>query len=99
MAAGLGGNGGGNPLAGMDLGSLMSNPAIMNMAQQFMKSGAYDEMMKDPSKMMDMAQNFMGNQDNSNGENPLASLMNDPKVAKMAEQFKNGNFGNPPKKE
>src|SRR3954462_10809995 len=36
-------------LGGMDLGSLLSNPAIMGMAQQMMQSGALDQLMNNPN--------------------------------------------------
>jgi tetratricopeptide (TPR) repeat protein len=38
---------GGGP-GGMDFGSLMSNPAIMNMANQLMGSGALNDIMSNP---------------------------------------------------
>lgn len=89
--AGAGGMPGADALGGMDFASLMSNPMIRNMANQFMQSGAMNEMMRDPSKMMDMAQQFMGGANGggapAGGDNPLASLMNNPEMARLAEQF------------
>lgn len=32
-----------------DLGSLLNNPALMNMAQQMMQSGALDQLMNNPN--------------------------------------------------
>lgn len=32
-----------------DLGSLLNNPALMNMAQQMMQSGALDNLMSNPN--------------------------------------------------
>ena len=45
--AGLGGGGGGG--GGFDLGSLMNNPALMNMARQMMQSGAFNDIMNNPN--------------------------------------------------
>lgn len=44
---------------GMDLASLMNNPEMMAMAQNMMKSGAMDKMMRDP-KMQKMMAGMMG---------------------------------------
>lgn len=44
---------------GMDLASLMNNPEMMAMAQNMMKSGAMDKMMRDP-KMQKMMASMMG---------------------------------------
>jgi tetratricopeptide (TPR) repeat protein len=41
----FGGGAGGMP----DLGSLLNNPALMNMAQQMMQSGALDGLMNNPN--------------------------------------------------
>jgi small glutamine-rich tetratricopeptide repeat-containing protein alpha len=45
MMRNMGGGGGGMP----DLSSLMSNPAIMSMAQQMTQNGGLDRLMRDPS--------------------------------------------------
>eukprot|EP01134_Creolimax_fragrantissima_P003485 CFRG3485T1 len=50
-----GGGGGGMP----DLASLMNNPALMKMAQQFMQSGGMDQMMNNPA-MREMASKYAG---------------------------------------
>lgn len=100
--AGAGGLPGGLPgadaLGGMDFASLMSNPMIRNMANQFMQSGAMNDVMRDPSKMMEMAQQFMGGANGApgGGDNPLASLMNNPEMARLAEQFGANGGINPP---
>jgi len=91
---------------GMDFASLMSNPMIRNMTNQFMQSGAMNDVMRDPSKMMDMAKQFMGD-NNASDVTPLVSLLNDPEMARLAQQFSaNGadslnpnNSSNPSQKE
>ena len=45
MGGGAGGAGGGMP----DLASLMSNPALMSMAQQMMSNGGLERMMQNPN--------------------------------------------------
>lgn len=45
-----GSNAGAGGAGGMpDLGSLLNNPALMNMAQQMMQSGALDQLMNNPN--------------------------------------------------
>lgn len=44
LGGGAGGGGGGMP----DLASMMQNPQIMAMANQFMQSGGMDRMMQNP---------------------------------------------------
>ncbi|KAI9209685.1 uncharacterized protein BJ171DRAFT_608953 [Polychytrium aggregatum] len=61
-------------LGGMDLGSIMSNPMFMSMAQN---------LMKDP-KMAAMAQNLMSNPD------ALKEMMNNPEVASAAAKMMGG---------
>lgn len=69
---GLGGGAGGVP----DFASLMSNPAVMNMAQQMMQSGALDSLLSNPA-MQQMAQRMM-----STGERPnIQEMMRDPQIA------------------
>ncbi|KAJ2958851.1 hypothetical protein NQZ79_g5599 [Umbelopsis isabellina] len=80
-----GGRGGGFPggVGGMpDLGSLLNNPAMMNMAQQMMQSGAFNDLMQNPEMMANMAQQFMGG--NGGG---LADMMRDPEMMNRARQF------------
>lgn len=50
-SAGAGGSDAGAAGAGgmPDLGSLLNNPALMNMAQQMMQSGALDQLMNNPN--------------------------------------------------
>jgi len=48
-----------NAPGNMDLAGLMNNPEMMAMAQNMMKSGALDKMMKDPN-MMNMMSSMMG---------------------------------------
>ncbi|KAG2171271.1 hypothetical protein INT43_002893 [Umbelopsis isabellina] len=81
-----GGRGGGFPggVGGMpDLGSLLNNPAMMNMAQQMMQSGAFNDLMQNPEMMANMAQQFMGG---GNGGG-LADMMRDPEMMNRARQF------------
>ena len=47
LAANLGGDGDGG--SGFDIGSLMNNPAFMNMAQQMMQSGALGDILNNPN--------------------------------------------------
>lgn len=64
---------------GFDLSSLMSNPAIMGMAQK---------MMSDPS-MAQSLQGLMGDrsgQESSSG-NPLSGLLNNPNLMNMAQNM------------
>ncbi|KAK3836913.1 MAG: hypothetical protein JOS17DRAFT_680579 [Linnemannia elongata] len=68
----LGGGAGGMP----DLASLMANPALMNMAQQMMQSGALNSLMSNPA-MQQMAQRMM-----AGGERPnIEEMMRDPQIA------------------
>ncbi|KAK3847871.1 MAG: hypothetical protein J3R72DRAFT_416563 [Linnemannia gamsii] len=79
----LGGGAGGMP----DLASLMSNPALMNMAQQMMQSGALNNLMSNPA-MQQMAQRMM-----AGGERPnIDEMMRDPEIAEAAR----GLMGNMP---
>jgi small glutamine-rich tetratricopeptide repeat-containing protein alpha len=88
-----GGRGGGSPFPGgvggmPDLGSLLNNPAMMNMAQQMMQSGAFNDLMQNPEMMANMAQQFMG----GNGCG-LADMMRDPETMNRARQFMNSMGG------
>lgn len=49
LASLLGGGGGGGGGGGFDIASLMSNPALMNMATQMMQSGALNDIMNNPN--------------------------------------------------
>lgn len=83
-----GGRGGGFPggVGGMpDLGSLLNNPAMMNMAQQMMQSGAFNDLMQNPEMMANMAQQFMGGGGGNGGG--LADMMRDPEMMNRARQF------------
>ncbi|KAG0216146.1 hypothetical protein BGX33_000410 [Mortierella sp. NVP41] len=78
-----GGGAGGMP----DLASLMNNPALMNMAQQMMQSGALNSLMSNPA-MQQMAQRMM-----STGERPnIDEMMRDPQIAEAARGLM-GNMG------
>ncbi|KAI8975976.1 hypothetical protein BDB01DRAFT_728427 [Pilobolus umbonatus] len=70
----LGGAGGGMP----DLGSLLNNPNIMNMAQQMMQSGALDNLMSNPD-VARMAQQMMG----GGGVPNLQDMMSNPDMMRM----------------
>ncbi|KAI7818036.1 hypothetical protein BC939DRAFT_464109, partial [Gamsiella multidivaricata] len=79
----LGGGAGGMP----DLAGLMGNPALMNMAQQMMQSGALDQLMSNPA-MQQMAQRMM-----SGGGRPnIEEMMRDPQIAEAARGLM-GNMG------
>ncbi|KAG0243414.1 hypothetical protein B0O80DRAFT_450038 [Mortierella sp. GBAus27b] len=83
----LGGLGGGGAGGMPDLATLMSNPAIMGMAQQMMQSGALDSLMTNPA-MQQMAQRMM-----ASGERPnFQEMMRDPQIAEAAR----GLMGNMP---
>ena len=71
----LGGGGAGRGGA-PDLSALLSNPALMNMAQQMASSGALDGIMNNP-RMRDMASQMMS------GDRNLGDIMNDPDVQNM----------------
>ncbi|KAG0347566.1 hypothetical protein BG004_007470 [Podila humilis] len=79
----LGGGAGGMP----DLASLMNNPAMMNMAQQMMQSGALNNLMSNPA-MQQMAQRMMS----GGGPPNLEEMMRDPEIAEAAKSVM-GNMG------
>ncbi|KAG0081709.1 hypothetical protein BGZ90_005620 [Linnemannia elongata] len=82
----LGGGAGGMP----DLASLMANPALMNMAQQMMQSGALNSLMSNPA-MQQMAQRMM-----AGGERPnIEEMMRDPQIAEAARGLMGGMGGAP----
>lgn len=77
---------GSNPLAGMaggaggmpDLSSMLSNPALMNMASKMMSNPGMASMLQNPA-LMDMAKGFMNNP-------AAADMMRDPEaLAKMMQ--------------
>ncbi|EEB06455.1 SGT2 family TPR repeat protein [Schizosaccharomyces japonicus yFS275] len=71
-----------------DLASLMNNPAVMNMAQNMMQSGALNGLLNNPN-IANMARNFQ------NGQMPnLQDLMNNPQLQQMARSFMGGMGGN-----
>lgn len=84
--AGGGGGGGG----GFDMGSILSNPQFMSMAQTLMSSGALEGIMNNP-QYAEMAQRFMGGSGaggagggGSGGGMPdFGALMNDPNLRAM----------------
>lgn len=77
--------GGGMP----DLSSILSNPAMMQMAQSMMQNGGLERLMQDPS-IRQMAESFGGGRGGGGGMPDLASLMNNPALRNMAEQFGRG---------
>ncbi|KAJ2699175.1 Small glutamine-rich tetratricopeptide repeat-containing protein 2 [Coemansia sp. IMI 209128] len=81
---------------------LMSNPAISQLANNYRNTGqmpSMADMMSNPD-IMDMARNAGGSSAGSgsagsDGSNPLASLLNNPDLAGLAQQFmRGGNQGN-----
>ncbi|KAG2180707.1 hypothetical protein INT44_003714 [Umbelopsis vinacea] len=74
--------GGGFPGGMPDLAGLLNNPAMMNMAQQMMQSGALNDLMQNPELMSNMAQQFMGG--NGGG---LSEMMQNPEMMDRARQF------------
>ncbi|KAG9067809.1 hypothetical protein KI688_011397 [Linnemannia hyalina] len=83
----LGGGAGGMP----DLASMMANPALMNMAQQMMQSGALNSLMSNPA-MQQMAQRMMAGGDRPN----IEEMMRDPQIAEAARGLMGGMGGAPP---
>ncbi|ORX44959.1 TPR-like protein [Hesseltinella vesiculosa] len=88
-AGGFPGLGGGMP----DLGSLLNNPQLMNMAQQMMQSGALDQFMNNP-EMARMAQQMMGGGGGGAGGPNLSEMMNNPELMNMARNFMGGSGRN-----
>eukprot|EP00124_Ichthyophonus_hoferi_P000391 Ihof_evm1s14 gene=Ihof_evmTU1s14 len=87
LLGGMGGGAGGAGAAGgmPDLNALLSNPAMMDMAQKFMQSGGLEKMMENPA-MMQMAANMMGNRGGQGGASPqapnLQEMLNNPDLQK-----------------
>ncbi|KAJ2245803.1 Small glutamine-rich tetratricopeptide repeat-containing protein 2 [Coemansia sp. RSA 1797] len=76
---------------GFDLASLMSNPALMNMAQSMMANGGLESLMSNPS-VSRMAENFR-----NTGQTPsMADMMNNPELMDMARNMSGsaGSTGN-----
>ncbi|KAF9163389.1 hypothetical protein DFQ27_002916 [Actinomortierella ambigua] len=84
---GLGGGAGGMP----DLAGLMNNPALMNVAQQMMQSGAFNQLLSNPA-MQQMAQRMMQSGERPNMEN-IEEMMQDPTIAEAARGFMNNMGG------
>ncbi|KAJ2482747.1 Small glutamine-rich tetratricopeptide repeat-containing protein 2 [Coemansia sp. RSA 2320] len=88
-------------MANGGLERLMSNPAVAQLASNYRNTGqmpSMSDMMSNPD-IMDMARNVGGSAtdnsaaDGGNAANPLASLLNNPNLASMAQQFMRGNQG------
>ncbi|KAL1919145.1 uncharacterized protein VTP21DRAFT_2527 [Calcarisporiella thermophila] len=76
--------GAGGP-GGFDFASLMNNPALMQMAQQMMQSGAMNDILGNP-QMAQMAEQYM-----RSGRTPsMEDLMSNPELMNMARQFMGG---------
>ncbi|KAM0747548.1 TPR-like protein [Meredithblackwellia eburnea MCA 4105] len=96
-AGGAGAGAGGFPNFGAggmpDLAGLMSNPAIMQMAQQMMANGGLEQMMNNP-----MIRQMMGGAGGAGGMPDINALMQDPTMRAMAERMGaglgRGNGGN-----
>ncbi|KAK9371533.1 uncharacterized protein V1513DRAFT_422003 [Lipomyces chichibuensis] len=81
--------GGAGGAGGMDFASLMNNPQISQMAQQFMSNpGAMQGLLNNPS-IRSMADRFR------NGDVPsMSEMMSDPSIADLARSFMGGNNDN-----
>jgi len=83
--------GGGGP-GGLDMNSLLQNPAIMNMAQQMMANGGLENLMRNPA-----LSNMMNRVQSGGGMPSMSELMSDPTMRQMAETLRNsGGAGAPP---
>jgi len=87
MLAGMGGGAGGagGPAGMPDLGSLMNNPMMMQMAQQMMANGGLERLMQNPAVagMRDRVQS-------GGGMPSMADIMADPTLRDLASQFMGG---------
>ncbi|KAF7721223.1 hypothetical protein EC973_005099 [Apophysomyces ossiformis] len=73
-----------------DLSSILSNPAMMGMAQQMMQSGAFEGLMNNPN-IARMAQQMM-----SGGGGGLAEMMRNPEMMEIyAKSFHDPGSGGP----
>ncbi|KAJ2890707.1 Small glutamine-rich tetratricopeptide repeat-containing protein 2 [Coemansia aciculifera] len=79
------GSGGG----GFDLGSLMNNPALMNMAQSMMANGGLERLMNNPA-VSQLASNYR-----NTGQMPsMADMMSNPDIMDMARNVGGSSAGN-----
>ncbi|KAK9324423.1 hypothetical protein V1517DRAFT_317464 [Lipomyces orientalis] len=87
--AGMFGGAGAGGAGGMDFASLMNNPQIAQMAQQFMSNpGAMQGLLNNPS-IRSMAERFRS------GNTPsMSEMMSDPSIADLARNFMGGNNSN-----
>ncbi|KAF8584509.1 hypothetical protein K439DRAFT_1141806 [Ramaria rubella] len=84
MANMLGGMGGG--ASGMpDIASIMSNPAIMQMAQNMMANGGMDRLMQNPALA-----NMMNRVQSGGGMPSMQELMSDPSLRDLASSLGGG---------
>ncbi|KAI0374511.1 hypothetical protein BV20DRAFT_961700 [Pilatotrama ljubarskyi] len=84
--AGAGGAGGAGGMP--DLASLMSNPMMMQMAQQMMQNGGLERLMQNPALA-----NMMNRVQSGGGMPSMAELMSDPTLRNLASQFGAGGAG------
>ncbi|KAG2023612.1 cytoplasmic protein [Coprinopsis cinerea AmutBmut pab1-1] len=80
LGGGAGGGGGGMP----DLSSLLSNPAIMQMASQLAQNGGLDQLMQSP----DIAN--LANRFRSGNMPSMEEMMNNPALRNLAQQYGGG---------
>ncbi|KAH9178902.1 putative stress-induced protein STI1 [Lactarius sanguifluus] len=79
----MGGAGAGAGAGGMpDIASMMSNPAMMEMAQQMMANGGLERLMSNPA-----VANMMGRMNGGGGMPSMDELMSDPELRNLASQF------------
>jgi len=95
LAGMFGGGGGGMP----DLGALMQNPMMRQMAQNLMSNpDMMNNIMSNP-QLRDMASRFggggAGGAGGAGGMPDLSEMMNDPSIAEMARNFMGGMGGAP----
>ncbi|KAI9722790.1 MAG: hypothetical protein M1828_004486 [Chrysothrix sp. TS-e1954] len=100
MFGGGGGGGGGMP----DLGAMMQNPMMRQMAQNLMQNPETMSNLMNNPRLRDMANQYGGGGGGGGGENggaggggggmpDIASLMQDPNIAEMAKSFMGGGGG------
>jgi small glutamine-rich tetratricopeptide repeat-containing protein alpha len=95
LGGGAGGDGAGG-LGGMDIASMMQNPALMNMAQQMMGNGGLENLMRNPAMssmvckslepilILGLSRFRQMDRLQSGGSMPsMAELMNDPTMRQM----------------
>ncbi|KAI9506713.1 Small glutamine-rich tetratricopeptide repeat-containing protein 2 [Coemansia spiralis] len=72
----------GGAAGGFDLASLMSNPALMSMAQNMMANGGLEQLMSNPA-VSRLAENYR-----STGQMPnISDMMSNPDLVNMARNF------------